>query len=70
MDGISKGTSPESGLPADAMTECAAAQGRSSELAWLLGSVTGPTAEVEAIHGARLERFLERLVETPVRRFV
>jgi uncharacterized protein YbjT (DUF2867 family) len=37
---------------------------------WLLGSVTGPTAEVEAIHGVRLERFLERLVETPVRRFV
>jgi uncharacterized protein YbjT (DUF2867 family) len=37
---------------------------------WLLGSATGEAAEVEAIHGSRLERFLERLVETPVRRFV
>jgi uncharacterized protein YbjT (DUF2867 family) len=37
---------------------------------WLLGSATGDAAEVEAIHGPRLERFLERLVETPVRRFV
>jgi uncharacterized protein YbjT (DUF2867 family) len=37
---------------------------------WLLGSATGTAAEVEAIHGPRLERFLERLVETPVRRFV
>jgi uncharacterized protein YbjT (DUF2867 family) len=37
---------------------------------WLLGSVTGAPENVEAIHGSRLERFLERLVETPVRRFV
>ncbi len=37
---------------------------------WLLGSATGPAEEVEAIHGPRLERLLERLVETPVRRFV
>lgn len=37
---------------------------------WLLGSVAGDPRNVEAIHGARLERFLERLVETPVRRFV
>lgn len=37
---------------------------------WLLGSAAGPPENVEAIHGARLERFLERLVETPVRRFV
>ena len=37
---------------------------------WLLGSATGPAESVEAIHGARLERLLERLVETPVRRFV
>jgi uncharacterized protein YbjT (DUF2867 family) len=37
---------------------------------WLLGSAAGPPESVEAIHGARLERFLERLVETPVRRFV
>ncbi len=37
---------------------------------WLLGSATGPVENLEAIHGARLERLLERLVETPVRRFV
>lgn len=36
---------------------------------WLLGSATGQPEEVEAIHGSRLERLLERLVETPVRRF-
>jgi hypothetical protein len=37
---------------------------------WLLGSASGDPENVEAIHGPRLERFLERLVETPVRRFV
>jgi uncharacterized protein YbjT (DUF2867 family) len=37
---------------------------------WLLGSATGEPENIEAIHGSRLERFLERLVETPVRRFV
>jgi len=37
---------------------------------WLLGSATGEVENVTAIHGPRLERFLERLVETPVRRFV
>jgi uncharacterized protein YbjT (DUF2867 family) len=37
---------------------------------WLLGSAVGPAENLEAIHGSRLERFLERLVETPVRRFV
>ena len=37
---------------------------------WLLGSAEGPVENLEAIHGPRLERFLERLVETPVRRFV
>jgi nucleoside-diphosphate-sugar epimerase len=37
---------------------------------WLLGSATGPAESIEAIHGPRLERLLERLVETPVRRFV
>jgi len=37
---------------------------------WLLGSAVGSQEQVEAIHGSRLERFLERLVETPVRRFV
>jgi uncharacterized protein YbjT (DUF2867 family) len=37
---------------------------------WLLGSAAGTAEEIEAIHGPRLERFLERLVETPARRFV
>jgi uncharacterized protein YbjT (DUF2867 family) len=37
---------------------------------WLLGSASGEPENIEAIHGPRLERFLERLVETPVRRFV
>jgi uncharacterized protein YbjT (DUF2867 family) len=37
---------------------------------WLLGSAVGSAENLEAIHGSRLERFLERLVETPVRRFV
>jgi uncharacterized protein YbjT (DUF2867 family) len=37
---------------------------------WLLGSASGAPENIEAIHGSRLERFLERLVETPVRRFV
>jgi uncharacterized protein YbjT (DUF2867 family) len=37
---------------------------------WLLGSAKGEEENLEAIHGARLERLLERLVETPVRRFV
>jgi uncharacterized protein YbjT (DUF2867 family) len=37
---------------------------------WLLGSAVGPEANLSAIHGSRLERFIERLVETPVRRFV
>lgn len=36
---------------------------------WLLGSATGSEENLAAIHGPRLERFLERLVETPVRRF-
>jgi uncharacterized protein YbjT (DUF2867 family) len=37
---------------------------------WLLGSADGDPGEVAAIHGDRLERLLERLVETPVRKFV
>jgi len=37
---------------------------------WLLGFAVGPAESLEAIHGPRLERLLERLVETPVRRFV
>ncbi len=37
---------------------------------WLLGSAVGAPENIEAINGPRLERLLERLVETPVRRFV
>jgi hypothetical protein len=36
---------------------------------WLLGSARGRRELVAAIHGPRLERFLERLVDTPVRGF-
>lgn len=41
-----------------------------AQVYWLLGSASGAAENLEAIHGPRLERFLERLVETPVRRFV
>lgn len=37
---------------------------------WLLGSARGKPEAVAAIHGSRLERILERLVDTPVRGFV
>lgn len=37
---------------------------------WALGAATGPPRELAAIHGARLERLLEQLVDTPVRGFV
>lgn len=37
---------------------------------WLLGSAQGEDEAIEAIHGAKLERFLERLVDTPVRKFL
>jgi uncharacterized protein YbjT (DUF2867 family) len=37
---------------------------------WLLGSVDGEPEAVAAIHGPRLERFMEKLVDTPVRGFV
>jgi hypothetical protein len=36
-------------------------------LVWLLGCAAGAPAQVSAIHGPRLERLLERLVDTPVR---
>jgi hypothetical protein len=39
-------------------------------LVWLLGSAEGTAEELEALHGGCLERVLERIVETPVRRFV
>jgi hypothetical protein len=36
---------------------------------WLLGSARGAADEIAAIHGPRLERLLEKLVDTPVRGF-
>lgn len=37
---------------------------------WLFASAKGPPEELSAIHGPRLERLMERLIETPVRGFV
>jgi nucleoside-diphosphate-sugar epimerase len=37
---------------------------------WLLGSAAGEPEAISAIHGPRLERLLEKLVDTPVRGFV
>jgi hypothetical protein len=37
---------------------------------WLMGSAVGEAGLVAAIHGPRLERLLEKLVESPVRGFV
>lgn len=39
-------------------------------LCWLLGSARGDDENLAAIHGPRLDRLLEKVVETPVRRFV
>lgn len=36
---------------------------------WPMASASGPVDEVAALHGDRLERLLERLVDTPVRGF-
>ena len=36
---------------------------------WLLGSAAGADDSISAIHGPRLERLLEKLVDTPVRGF-
>jgi hypothetical protein len=37
---------------------------------WLLGSALGEPEAIAAIHGPRLERVMEKLVDTPVRGFV
>jgi hypothetical protein len=37
---------------------------------WLLGSAQGDDDAVAALHGPRLERLLEEIVDTPVRGFV
>jgi uncharacterized protein YbjT (DUF2867 family) len=36
---------------------------------WLLGSASGGPEAISAIHGPRLERLLEKLVDSPVRGF-
>jgi uncharacterized protein YbjT (DUF2867 family) len=36
---------------------------------WLLGSLTGGDELASAVHGPRLERLLEKLVDSPVRAF-
>jgi nucleoside-diphosphate-sugar epimerase len=36
---------------------------------WLLGSASGDADAVAAVHGPRLERLLEKLVDSPVRGF-
>jgi len=40
-----------------------------SVVVWLLGSASGEAETVAAIHGPRLERLLEKLVDSPVRGF-
>jgi nucleoside-diphosphate-sugar epimerase len=40
-----------------------------SVVVWLLGSATGDPELLEAVHGPRLERLLEKLVDSPVRGF-
>jgi nucleoside-diphosphate-sugar epimerase len=40
-----------------------------SVVVWLLGSAVGEPGQIAAIHGPRLERLLEKLVESPVRGF-
>jgi hypothetical protein len=37
---------------------------------WLLGSALGQPEALAAVHGPRLERLMEKLVDTPVRGFV
>ena len=41
--------------------------GDSAVVVWLLGDASGVDEVVSAIHGSRLERLLEKLVDTPVR---
>jgi uncharacterized protein YbjT (DUF2867 family) len=41
-----------------------------SAVVWLLGSAAGDAEQLEAIQGPRLERLLEKLVDSPVRGFV
>ena len=43
--------------------------GDAGVVVWLLGAATGDRELLEAIHGPRLERLLEKLVDSPVRGF-
>lgn len=54
------------GRPGTVLDRC----GDSAVVVWLLGSASGADEELAAIHGSRLERLLEKLVDTPVRGFV
>jgi hypothetical protein len=44
--------------------------GDSAVMVWLLGDAEGDPDTVTGIHGSRLERLLEKLVDTPVRGIV
>jgi uncharacterized protein YbjT (DUF2867 family) len=44
--------------------------GDAAVVAWLLGAARAEPEEIAAIHGARLERLMEKLVDTPVRGFL
>lgn len=44
--------------------------GDTGVVVWLLGAAAGEPDALDAIHGSRLERLLEKLVDTPVRGFV
>jgi uncharacterized protein YbjT (DUF2867 family) len=44
--------------------------GDAAVVVWLLASARGEPDAVAAIHGSRLERLLEKLVDTPVRGFL
>jgi uncharacterized protein YbjT (DUF2867 family) len=44
--------------------------GDTAVVVWLLASATGEPETIAAIHGSRLERLLEKLVDSPVRGFL
>jgi uncharacterized protein YbjT (DUF2867 family) len=43
--------------------------GDATVVVWLLGSASGDADGLSAVHGPRLERLLEKLVDSPVRAF-
>ena len=62
------GIEPALGRPRAARAPLLDLVGDVAVVHWLLGSARGEPEALEAIHGPRLERLLEKLVETPVRR--